>query len=266
LRETVKHYLGPPIDRAADLWLRARYGRHLAKIKLPDGWARIYHVHVPKTGGTSINHEFLSLGGEDGALLYTRLWKRRRTHFLKSGDYVFVGWNVFLIEEGHYHFGFSHSPLSQLDLPDNTFVFTCLRDPVDRMLSYYRMLLDYRAGVQLSRALGWQVGWLGDSFQDFLRNVPDEWLLGQLFRFSHSLNVDAALRNLARCQEVLFTDSLSSDLPNLGRQLRLPLRKRHTRKGIAEPPLGADDLTVLRDRLGPELELWDAARSRYATR
>lgn len=263
MRDGVRPHIGKLFDKTASLWLRNRYGRQLADPRLPGDWRRVYHVHVPKTGGTSINHEFLSLGGEDGAEVYTRLTKRRRTHFSRSGHYIFVGWNTSLLKAGHYHFGFSHSPLHRLSFPSGTFLLTCLRDPMERVISYYRMLLDRASGVTLAKGLSAQVEWLGSSFAEFLQNAPEDVLLRQIHMFSEDHDLDTALENLDRCQAVLFTETLSTDLPALGERLLLPLNSRHTRRGLSESSLRPNDLELLRERIRPEILFWEAAAKTY---
>jgi hypothetical protein len=122
------------------------------------------------------------------------------------------------------------------------------------------MLLDHVAGVRHNPAIEKEVSWLGNSFRDFLGNASDERVLAQLLMFDGMLDVKSALENLARCEEVLFTDRLATDLPSLGNRLGLSLRNRHTRKGITNPRLGSGDLAALKERIRPELEFWEAAR------
>ncbi len=51
---------------------------------------RVYLYHIRKTGGTSINHMFLSLGGEQGKEVYDSLSRSRNLRII-SNDKIFVG-------------------------------------------------------------------------------------------------------------------------------------------------------------------------------
>ena len=100
------------------------------------GYKRIYFVHIRKTGGTSFNHMFLSLSGEDSKSLYSQLCRTRENRILSNG-LIYVGWNTRHINKGNYFYGFSHTPLHKLDLPNETFTVSCFRDPVRRVVSHY---------------------------------------------------------------------------------------------------------------------------------
>jgi len=70
----------------------------------------IYHIHIRKTGGTTINFAFLSNGTTENLDdLYNKL-STKKNHRVISNEKVFVGWNLVLLNEGNYSFGFSHRP------------------------------------------------------------------------------------------------------------------------------------------------------------
>ena len=90
-----------------------------------------------------LNHIFLSLGKKPADYLYEKL-SRSTGHRIISGGKVFIGWDQNNIENGKYFYAFSHIPHHKLKLPDNTFTITCVREPVDRLLSHYKMLLHFK--------------------------------------------------------------------------------------------------------------------------
>ena len=92
----------------------------------------IYHFHVRKTAGTSLNFAFLSNGGNSQDLFQKLLkkWNKR----IVEQDKIFVGWNTCLLNKGQFHFAFSHTPHHQIKIPKHAYTFTCLRDPVERII------------------------------------------------------------------------------------------------------------------------------------
>jgi len=71
LRRIVKKVRTLPFS-LADLAKDRKY-RQIAKYNIANKFQRIYLYHIQKTGGTSLNHMFLSLGGEDPSDVYRRL-------------------------------------------------------------------------------------------------------------------------------------------------------------------------------------------------
>jgi hypothetical protein len=98
---------------------------------------RIYHFHVRKTAGSSLDAAFYALGGLEGLSVHNQ--SSRGTTV--GNGLAFVGANKPLIEGGDYFYGTSHFPAWWLDIPPGTFTVTILRDPVSRAISYYRYLL-----------------------------------------------------------------------------------------------------------------------------
>ncbi len=99
--------------------------------------SRIYHYHIRKTAGSSLDSAFLGLGGFDGIGV---LESSAHTALIGNGK-RFVAHNADLIRSGDYFFATSHYPAWWLNVPANTFTVTILRDPTARLRSYYRYLL-----------------------------------------------------------------------------------------------------------------------------
>jgi hypothetical protein len=97
-------------------------------------YKRVYHFHVRKTAGTSLNSAFWALGGLDTQRLSTSPEATGR-------GLKFARHDLGLIAAGDYFFASSHEPAHRVELPPDTFTVTILRDPVARVVSYYRYLL-----------------------------------------------------------------------------------------------------------------------------
>ena len=227
---------------------------------LPGGFKRIYHYHIRKTGGTSINAMFLSLAGEDGQSNYRQL-NSSRNHRLILDDKVFVGWNPKLINQGHYLYAFSHLPAHQLRLPPDTFTITCLRDPLKRLISLYNMLHEQKNEGGIHPGFKYQKPYLRESFYDFVHAIPEEERYNQLYMFSKRLNIDEALQTIQQCDVYFFSDAFNEGIAAINHKLGLKLTPLHIRAGHHYESMDPSSIKAVREMLKPEYCLLDQLRS-----
>ncbi len=166
---------------------------------------------------------FLGLTGKDPNKLYPELGRSKFKRLIID-DKVYVGWNKLLLEQGNYFYGFSHKPMHAINLPEDTFTITILRDPVKRAISYYNMLKSFEKNNPSHPVLKTEGQYLGESFSDFLGKVPTERLSRQLFMFSEEFNVEEALENISNINFVMSTENYENDLKKLGEELNLNLK------------------------------------------
>ena len=226
-----------------------------------NGYRRIYHFHSRKTAGTSVAKMFLSLNGNDGGHRFDELALQADRPLLSDG-LIFVGWDKRLIELGEYYFAFSHLTYDDLQLPPNTFRFTSLRDPSDRVLSHYRMLLDFSKQSDPHSSFAEERHWLGNSFSDFLDRIPREHLQNQLYMFSKQFEVDEAIERVARLEHVILFDDLNNGLRSLSRKTGIQLAVRHDRRGVSEFEVGESDRARLKELLVEEYEFYTAVQDK----
>ncbi len=220
-------------------------------VPLPDGFARVYHHHIRRTGGTSLNAAFYATGGagaDKEPLLASQGW-------MIHGGRVFVAHNKYLIDKGAYFFARSHSPAHELRLPPRTFTVTILRDPVERVISHYNVLAEWEKNDVRHPSRATEGPWLGASFSDFLTRVPREHLLRQLYTFSPAFSVDEAHATLAGLGAVLMNEDYADGLAALGDRLGLDLALFCEKASRAVVPVGAADRARLREMLDPEYAL-----------
>ena len=248
--------VGPAAQRAAASALGLVPGSYGPANLLPDGSRRIYLFHVRKTAGTSLVRSFLALGGENPSAVERRISSSLLSR-TRSGQYV-VTCGLGTLQQGAYFFGWSHMAGHRLRLPSRTFTIALLRDPVARVLSYYRYLVAGDAGQGNT---GWRVqnderALAGETFSDFLKNIPGELLLNQLYMFSGHFNISEAVDRILECSAIMMTETYERDLRNLALTLGLPLGYRHERiTAPTKTPIGESQLDALRDRLAAEYEL-----------
>jgi hypothetical protein len=224
---------------------------------LPDGIVRVYHHHVRKTGGTSLNRAFLGVGGEDPSQVHWRM--RGALHATRSNGLVFVAHDRPLLEAGHYFYGWDHAPAWSLTLPAQTFTLTVLRDPIARVVSLYRYLADPRAddnepfgAGRRERALATQ------GFGSFLDRLPKSDLLNQLHMFSEGYSVAEAADRIRACSAWFMTERYDQGVHELGAHLGLDLAARWDRRSVGTVDVVGPHVDRLAELMAPEYQLLKA--------
>lgn len=215
------------------------------------GYKRIYFVHIRKAGGTSLNHMFLSLSGVDPVYLYSQLSKNLNHRIVSNGK-IYVGWNIRNINRGNYFYGYSHTPLHKLDLPEGTFTISCFRDPVKRVISHYNMLMDYYVNKIDHPCMRIEGKWLGNDFSDFLQRIPRKHLLNQLYMFSSYYNIDEAVSRVKNLSHYLFTEKFKEGIDELNKKIGLSLEPLHLRKVNYFSHISGADISNLKGMLAEE--------------
>jgi hypothetical protein len=231
-------------------------------------YKRVYHFHVRKTAGTSLNSAFWALGGLDlGAMADSQA--------VEGNGLRFVRGNRRLIEEGDYFFANSHQPAWELRLPPATYTITILRDPAARVISYYRYLLWARSNPTAKEAEPFIDDVVAESsfldrrlslrrrevaFRDFLDRAPAERLLTQLHMFSQRLDPSEAAENALACSATCFTETYGEDLRRVAAELRLDLSEKRERSFGEKVDLSDDERALLRERLAPEYAMIERVR------
>ena len=215
----------------------------------------IYHIHIRKTGGTTINFAFLSNGEHKNTEAFYEELANKDNHKITRRKKTFVGWNKNIINEGDYSYAFSHLPLHELNLKKNIFTITCFRDPLRRVISHYKMLLYFKENNINHSCMKTEGKWLGNNFDDFLINLPKHHLLNQLYMFSKNYKIDEAIKNVKRVNKVLLTENLENDLKDLERTInwRLPISTQ--KKYDYNIEITDKQINKLKEMLSPEYEM-----------
>jgi hypothetical protein len=221
--------------------------------------APIYFLHPRKTGGTSLNFAFYALSGQNAAWLHQAI-RDAPDRSLSVNGRIYVAGNPERLNKGDYFYGSSHQPLHQLSLAPETFVFATFRDPIDRVVSHYRMLVSYITHDVNKPFMAIERDWVGDSFDDFLDRLPLERLLNQLWMLTPDFNVASAMQTVRSLDHILVLERLAEGVKILGSRLKLPLRARHDRPSSLSFTPSPASLKRLTRLIEPEQELLDAIR------
>src|SRR3989339_95028 len=183
-----------------------------------------------------------------------------KKYYIKCGNKIFAGWSKELIEEGKYFYAFSHIPVHKLNLPPQTFIIGIIRNPIERVLSHYKMLLHFKEKKINHECMKVEGGWLGDSFSDFLDRVPRKDLLNQLYMFSENFNIDEAIINIKKCSHVFFTENYNEGIKKLSGKLKLDLKPFNERRAHNYFKPKKEDLIKLEKLLEPEIIFYNQVK------
>jgi len=233
--------------------------KRIASLYNISGYKRMYLVHIRKTGGTSLNHLILSIGGTEGKALYKEL-AENIPHRLIRNEKIFVGWSVRLINKGNYYYAFSHTPVHKLSLPDNTFTLICFRDPVKRVISHYNMLMNYSVNNIRHSCMDTEGQWLGNCFRDFIENMPKEHMSNQLYMLSKGMDINEAISRLKNISHVMFTEEFDKGVYELSRKTGLTLHPVHIRKSQYRADISENDILLLKEKLNDEYAFLEKVR------
>jgi hypothetical protein len=169
------------------------------------------------------------LGGEDPSTVEHRLSGSLLSR-TRTGNYAVTS-GARTIRQGDYFFGWSHIAAHRLTLPRATTTIALIRDPIARVLSYYRYLT---ANYTPQGDMTWRVqpderALAGNSFVDLLNRIPDELLCSQLYMFSAKFRIGEAAENILKCSAIMTTENYERDLRDLATTLGLPLGYMHER-------------------------------------
>ncbi len=223
-------------------------------------YERVYHFHVRKTAGTSLNAAFWALGD-------LRLPDLGKSSDVTGNGLRFVRNNLKLIAKGDYLFANSHAPAYRVNLPPHTFTVTILRDPIARVLSYYRYLLwasNNSVDRQVEPAIDSvreEAKIVGDGLRPFLERISEEHLLTQVFMFSERMDPLEAADRALECTAVCFTETFPKDLAEIASTLRLDLAEAQERRFGEQIAFADAELDALRQKLAPEYAMIERVRN-----
>lgn len=224
--------------------------------------SKIVFLHIPKTGGTSV-HDFLVNQFESSECFPDR-FNTLRSHSAET--------------LGRYKYFSGHYDMDGIErIPGEKFVFTFLRDPVDRVLSLYYFWRSHThahiekhklIGPRLAKNLGlldflrYQKDGIPENFDNYIARV----LLGEMyvgpsrdFLVSEECVFDRCIESLGKVNFIGFLGAYDDDYKSLLKKLNFdpPEHVPHLNKGTdtsldregVEKELITEDIKMELDRL-----------------
>lgn len=225
------------------------------------GYDRIYFYHIQKTAGESLNNAFRELTDTENNIKEDAKLPRNRTFFVKNGR-IYVFHNRHLIQQGFYFYAASHVPSHQIKISPNTFRITLFRDPVARIISYYRMINHWEINDIFHPSRPRLRNYIRGGFSYFINNIPKCELKAQLFMFSRRYDVNEAIDNLSNLNFIMLTEKFGEHLRVLSSSLGVNLKEFFEHSGYGAVKITDDDIDRLREILHDEYLLLEGVSQR----
>lgn len=162
-------------------------------------------VHIPKTGGTSLSLALEAKAMKDDVLIGDTPKAKNRRGRIKGAETSGRLWK-------HSRLTDIYGLVTQEDI-ENYFVFTIVRNPWDRMVSYYHWLKDQKFDHPAVRVAQ------ENSFADFL----DDRIIQRSLQYDASKRYVSDQVGLDRCNLYLRMETLEQDVLELEQNLGLKL-------------------------------------------
>jgi Sulfotransferase family len=190
---------------------------------------RFYHFHIRKTGGTSLNESFFSLNSSRASIVSEAI-RQSENKIVDLNGKKYVGANFEELCKDEYFYGFSHYPIHKFSPNNSVFTIVILRDPIERIISHYNMILGNIKSQEKRSWLEAESKWVSKGFFEFLTKMPREKLLNQLYTFSENFNVNEAIDNILNINHVIFNDNYEAGIKDLCKKTGLNLDMYHSHK------------------------------------
>lgn len=216
-----------------------------------------------RSGGTSINQYLLnSITGANSNIKTIEENINPITRHKKINGLPYVSFNTSLINKGAYFFAHSHQPMHKLKIEHDTFSFTVLREPLDRIFSWYKAI-KYPLGSH-SKYFLMEKDYIKENFILTLENLEPNILNRQLYTFSKNLDINEGLKNLEKLSKIFFHSNLQEVQKEFESKLgfKEDFIKINSSKAIYD--FEGNDENMLKVILSKEYEFYKAALSKFA--
>ena len=134
---------------------------------------------------------------------------------------------------------------------------TIFRDPIERIVSHYNYII---GKIERGENEDWLVKerpLLGNSFTQFIDNLPPEKLLNQLYNFSENYNLIEAVDRIKSLNLILTLENLSEGILDINNMLGLNLRIMKKNMSESFYRASSKEIRYLKDKVEKEIDLFN---------
>lgn len=204
----------------------------------------IHFFHVPKTAGRTIHRVFYSLVSDDPQAAYYNACGQRDVTLQGKR---FLAWAPNTAMQKPFFYSHSHRPVAKTWLPKGTKTFTCLRDPLERFQSYYRMLREIAENPEHIHHGTEHLKQYHANPVAYVMSAPQKHVCAYTEMFG---------KQFPKLDAVLLQSDLAAGIKRLGEVLGLPLElKSNHPETRPDVEFSAEFNKIARERLKPDYEL-----------
>lgn len=155
-------------------------------------------------------------------------------------------------------FNHSHQPYHETKkIPKETITFTCVRNPLERLISHYNMLLTFKQNNTYKPDVQSDNYEYVKDFEYFINNFPKKFLIHQLYFFSKTGDVSEAFDNITKCTQILLLDRLQDGFDRLYNKTGIELKEtKNINKNPIKNELQNEQIKQFKNILKPEYEFY----------
>lgn len=230
---------------------------------------KIYLYHIKKTGGRSLKISFFNHYCESFNINPIDIYELQSSG-LKDLCFTLDDMIINTTPDEPFIFQSDHAFVDCINIPKHYFKVSIFRGPINRLLSYYRMIDRWNRTRPEAEWLKKELPYIKNGWKGFLETIPKEILLEQIRMFSPKYDLKEAFNNIISLDHVMINEQYEKDLNLLkdkaykycGVKFNLKMFKFHGpgKRLTDEEILGKEkeSIFLVKEKLQDEYKLYDS--------